>query len=256
MQEKPIVVYTNHYTNRTLCYNFAVGSNALMCHIDNFNDFSKTIATYGYLRGTGDLIKRSKNFYYMDHGYFKQSKRKFENNKTKIVDFDGYFRIVQNNYWHNGKGNKPSDRLNKLNLNFKNLTKNGNYIILSEPTEDAKNFYNLHDWVANTKKKLKDLTDRKLIVHNRSSPTPLINLLENAWAFVSDHSSAGFIAMQEGVPAYFTNSTLSNIGKIEDIEKNNIKYSVFNNLAYEQWTIEEIHNGECWEYLINEKNKK
>ena len=29
---------------------------------------------------------------------------------------DGYFRIVYNNFIHNGKGNFPSDRLSKLNL--------------------------------------------------------------------------------------------------------------------------------------------
>ena len=31
-------------------------------------------------------------------------------------------------------------------------------------------------------------------------------------------------------------------------------YSVFNNLAYEQWTIEEIKSGECWNYLSELKN--
>ena len=57
------------------------------------------------------------------------------------------------------------------------------------------------------------------------------------------------MAMQEGVPAYFTNKTLENISNIKDIEKHEINYSVFNNLAYEQWTNNEIRNGECWDYL-------
>ena len=64
--------------------------------------------------------------------------------------------------------------------------------------------------------------------------------------------------MQEGVPAYFTNKTLKNIGSLKDIEKHEINYSVFNNLAYEQWTLNEIKNGECWEYLsktINDEKK-
>ena len=37
-----------------------------MCHVDKFDDFNKTIATYGYLRGTGQVIRNVKNFYYMD----------------------------------------------------------------------------------------------------------------------------------------------------------------------------------------------
>ena len=55
--------------------------------------------------------------------------------------------------------------------------------------------------------------------------------------------------MIEGVPAYFTNSTLGNIASIEEIELHKINYNVFNNLAYEQWNIEEIKSGEAWDYL-------
>ena len=55
--------------------------------------------------------------------------------------------------------------------------------------------------------------------------------------------------MLEGVPAYFTNNTLSNIGQIKNIEKREINYLVFNNLAYEQWNIEEIKSGDCWSHL-------
>ena len=57
--------------------------------------------------------------------------------------------------------------------------------------------------------------------------------------------------MIEGVPAYFTNPTLSNISKLSSIEKHEINYSALYNLAYEQWTIDEIENGEAWEgYLL------
>ena len=57
--------------------------------------------------------------------------------------------------------------------------------------------------------------------------------------------------MLEGVPAYFTNTTLSNIGPIEKIEDHEINYNAFYNLAYEQWTIDEIKSGETWDYLKN-----
>ena len=57
--------------------------------------------------------------------------------------------------------------------------------------------------------------------------------------------------MIEGIPSYFTNKTLSNIGSIENIENHEINYSVFNNLAYGQWTVKEIESGEAWETLKN-----
>ena len=250
MNQKPIVIYTDHEINRTLCYNFAKGSNSLMCHVNNFKDFDKSIATYGYSRGTGEVIKKVKNFIYMDHGYFRQSKRKFVGDKVQIIDLDGYFRIVKNNFWHDGSGTKPNDRFNKLSIDIKDIKKGGDYIILSEPVLEATNFYNLHNWKENTIKKIKKYSDRKIILHNRTSEVKLDDLLKNAWAFVSDHSSAGLKAMLEGIPSYFTNPTLSKIGSIENIEKHEINYNVFNNLAYGQWTLKEIESGEAWENLL------
>ncbi len=249
IKEKPIVVYTDHYVNRKLCHSFAIGSDSLMCHVNNFQDYSKTIATYGLLRGTGEIINKSKNFYYIDHGYFKQSNRDFRKDKTEILNLDGYFRIAYNDYWHNSLGRQSSDRFEKLKIQMKNLKKDGENIILSEPSVDDIRFFKLENWIEDTKIKLKKITDRKIIIHNRTSKIPLSKLLDNAWAFVSNHSTAGFKAMIEGVPAYFTNQTLSNVSNINNIEKHQINYSSLYNLAYEQWTIEEIKNGEAWDYL-------
>ena len=122
--EKPIVIYTDHIMNRTLCFNFAKGSNSLMCHVNDFKDYSKTIATYGVLRGTLEVIKKVQNFYYIDHGYFNQSGRSFKNKRTKVFNLNGYFRIVFNNFIHNGLGQYPDDRLKKLNLKFLKQKKN------------------------------------------------------------------------------------------------------------------------------------
>ena len=185
----------------------------------------------------------------MDHGYFNQSKRSFENNRTSIINLDGYFRIVYNNFVHNGEGNYPSDRLKNLNLKILDQKKSGDYIILSEPSETMKKVYNVPNWTDDTVKLVKKHTDRRIIVHNKFAKEPLTKLLKNAWAFVSLQSTAGFMAMLNGVPSYFTESTLNHIGKIKDIEKPIIDYNIFNNLAYGQWTLKEIETGEAWENL-------
>jgi len=248
---KPVVIYTDHIMNRTLCYNFAKGSNSLLCHVNNFKDYEKPIATYGVLRGTYEIIKKVNNFYYIDHGYFNQSKRKFENNRTNVLNLDGYFRIVQNNFIHNGDGEFPDDRLKKLNLNFIEQRKSGNIIILSEPSEIMKKIYNAYNWVEETKEVIKKFSDRKIIVHNKFSKIPLDELLKQAWSFVSLQSTAGFKAMVNGIPAYFTESSLKNINKIEEIENPKINYKIFNNLAYGQWTLKEIESGEAWKNISN-----
>ena len=41
--------------------------------------------------------------------------------------------------------------------------------------------------------------------------------------------------------------------EIEDIEKPIINYKIFNNLAYGQWTLKEIENGEAWR-IISKNN--
>ena len=247
----PIVLYTDHIVNKTICYNFAKGTNSLLCHVDNFKEYDKTIVTYGVLRGTYEVIKKVKNYYYMDHGYFNQSERVFKNNRTNVMNLNGYFRIVYNNFIHNGRGNYPNDRLKKLNLIIRDQIKSGNHIILSEPSEAMKKLYNVPNWVNNTKKLIKKYSDRKIIIHNKFSEITLNELLLDAWGFVSLQSTAGFKAMLNGVPAYFTDKTLSHIGKIEEIEKPVINYNIFNNLAYGQWTLKEIESGEAWEIIKN-----
>tara|TARA_B100000886_G_C20333552_1_gene453455 strand:- start:168 stop:929 length:762 start_codon:yes stop_codon:yes gene_type:complete len=247
--EKPVVIYTDHTVNKTLCYNFAKGSGSLMCHVSKFRDYNKAIATYGILRGTLEIIKKVRNYYYMDHGYFNQSKRSFENNRTNIINLDGYFRIVYNNFIHNGKGNYPDDRLKKLNLKIYDQRKSGNHIILSEPSNAMKKLYNVPNWTEDTVKLVRKYTDRKLVVHNKFSNKPLNLLFKDAWGFVSLQSTAGFIAMSNGIPSYFTEDALSYIGQIQNIEKPNINYDIFNNLAYGQWTLKEIETGEAWEYI-------
>ena len=244
--KKPIVIYTDHIMNKTLCYNFAKGSNALMCHVNDFKEYNKTIATYGVLRGTYELIKKVNNFYYMDHGYFNQSTRSFENKRTNVLDMNGYFRIVYNNFIHNGDGDYPDDRLKKLKLNFLEQRKSGDEIILSEPSDTMKKVYNVQDWVNKTKNIIKKFSDRKIIVHNKFSKKPLNELLKTAWCFVSLQSTAGFNAMVNGTPAYFTEPSLKSINRIEEIENPKINYKIFNNLAYGQWTLKEIESGEAW----------
>ena len=108
-----------------------------------------------------------------------------------------------NNFVHNGLGQYPDDRLKKLNLKFLKQKKTGRYIILSEPSETMKKVYNVPKWTDDTIKLVKKYTDRKIIIHNKFSKEPLQVLLNNAWAFVSLQSTAGFMAMLNGVFLFY-----------------------------------------------------
>jgi capsule polysaccharide modification protein KpsS len=201
------------------------------------------------LRGTGELFKKSKNFYYIDHGYLGASNRVFHEGSTVIKDLDGYFRVVHNDFIGFKLERFDHKRLDKLNLNFKKKRTSGEYIILSEPSQHMINFFNLNNWVDQTITNIKKHTDRKIFLHNKFSTIPLDLLLKKAWAFVSFQSTAGFKAMLRGVPAHFTYKNLENINSVEEIESGEINPNVFSALSYNQWTLKEFDSGEAWEYI-------
>ena len=68
-----------------------------------------------------------------------------------LMDTLGYLLMI---FWQDGLGNRPDDRFRKLNIS-KGYKKTGEYIILSEPSEGSKNYFNLHNWVENTKDEIK-----------------------------------------------------------------------------------------------------
>ena len=87
------------------------------------------------------------------------------------------------------------------------------------------------------------------MVHNKYSDISLDHLLENAWAFVSFQSTAGFKAMIKGVPAHFTFKSLEKLNPISNIEKSSIDYEIFKNISYSQWTLREMFEGKLNKYL-------
>tara|TARA_Y100000768_G_scaffold384535_1_gene368772 strand:+ start:93 stop:842 length:750 start_codon:yes stop_codon:yes gene_type:complete len=240
-----IILQTDHFVNIEVTNCFAYGTKSNIVKIQNYKPkSSELVVSYGILRGVGEILKKSKNFAYLDHGYLAASSRSFKNGATSINNLDGYFRIVHNDFVGFKIKKYDSKRLDSLKLNFAPIRKSGDYIILSEPSNAMKDFYDLDNWVEKTIKKIKKYSDRKIFIHNKFSKVPLDLLLQKAWAFVSFQSSAGFKSMLKGVPAHFTHDKLKNINSIENIEEGEINHEVFESLSYNQWTLKEIKNGD------------
>ena len=73
-----IVLQTNHFVNIQVTEAFAAGTNSLLVKINEYNfDSQDTLASYGILRGVGSLLRKSKKFIYLDHGYIGASDRSF-----------------------------------------------------------------------------------------------------------------------------------------------------------------------------------
>tara|TARA_B100001559_G_C16277965_1_gene519218 strand:- start:28 stop:777 length:750 start_codon:yes stop_codon:yes gene_type:complete len=239
-----IVLQTEHFVNKYVTECFAHGTNSEIVKIDNYSPSSEDkLASYGILRGVGQILKNSNYYFYLDHGYIGASKRSFKKGGSIIDNLDGYFRIVHNDFIGFDLKKNDSNRLDKLKLQFSPIRNSGEYIIISEPSNFIKDFYNIHNWVDDTIKKIQEYTDRKLFVHNKFAKISLDILLEKAWAFVSFQSTAGFKSMLKGVPAHFTHEKLKKINSLENIESGNIDYDVFKSLSYNQWTLKEIREG-------------
>jgi hypothetical protein len=245
-----IILQTNHPTNIKITNHFAKGTGGQKLNVNDYKfNYKDVIASYGILRGTGEIFRKSKDFFYIDHGYLGASNRSFNKGATVIKSLEGYFRVVHNEFIGFDLKKNDTKRLEKLKLEFKKIRTSGEYIILSEPSIHINNFFNLNNWVEKTIFNIKKHTDRKIFLHNKSSPIPLDILLEKAWAFVSFQSTAGFKAMTKGVPAHFTYNNLKNINSLENIEDGKIDMDFFTSLSYHQWTLSEFDSGEAWENI-------
>jgi hypothetical protein len=245
------VYFTDHFVNQTITQFFAKSINKPISAIHNYNKSDDLFVSYGILRGTGEVIKeRKKNFIYLDHGYFQASSRKFTKEKNTIIsNLEGYFRVIKDDlYFNNFYINNDPTRFHKLNLDLKDKKK-GEIIILSEPTQNTLDFLNLKNWKEDTISEIKKYSDRQIIVHNKFSETPLNHLLDKAFAFVSCQSTAGFNSIIEGVPAYFTHSSLKKFGSISDIEKNILNHELLYSAANSQWKLQEFFSDEFKQYI-------
>ncbi len=248
----PIECYfTNHFVNQTVIQFFSKGLGVPLYELNNYEESNKLFASYGILRGTGDIIKeRKKNFIYIDHGYINLSSRKFTKERNTILnDLEGYFRIIKDDlYFNKNLTFNNRNRFDKLKISLKEKKK-GEIIILSEPTEYTLNFLELNNWKEKTIEEIKKYTDKEIIVHNKFSETPLKALLQKAYAFVSCQSTAGFMSIIEGVPAFFTHSSLKKYGDIKDIEQNNLNYDLLYSAANSQWKLKEFFSDDFKEYI-------
>tara|TARA_B100000035_G_scaffold48708_1_gene37190 strand:+ start:2955 stop:3716 length:762 start_codon:yes stop_codon:yes gene_type:complete len=246
-----VVFYTQHPANQTITQFFAKSQNLMYENVSNYQKYQNiNFVSYGILRGTGEIFQNTENFFYIDHGYLNSSKRKFNNNDIIIEGFTGYFRIVKNNFYFNKDfKNKDKKRFEKLNISLKELNNNGEYIVLSEPSRHIINFLGIHDWTENTVNKIKSLTDREIIIHNKFSEISLNDVLKKAYAFVSCQSTAAFKAIAEGIPAYFTHRSLNDFGNLNDIDNRYLNHDLLYLAANSQWKLKEFFGDEFKEFL-------
>ena len=227
----------------------------------DFN-FTKPIAVFGMLRGTGQLIEEcsrdGQDFYFFDHAYMFGNKH----SPSKIVG-DKIYRLTKN-YFHirDIKKLKADDykRIEKYkkHVKLKPWKYDGDYILFIPPSEHVKNYYWFNrNWEELTLKTIKKHTRKPIKIRTKEDKTPLEKDLENAYCTVSYQSTVVIKSIMSGVPSFCANESmgvpvsLTDMAQIKDPLYTPEREQWIDSLLANQFTMSEIEDGTAWKYVSN-----
>jgi hypothetical protein len=228
----------------------------------------ENLTMYGILAGSGEIYKRceqeKRDFYFMDHGYF-----------TNAHDIPHWLRITKNAHCQTKLTNTNPDRYEKyFKRELKTWQKDGKKILVLPPTNAVAGFFNATGWLDETVKVLKENTDRPIEVREKPyNPTiatdhvgatvkvdePTNHQPSISWneyfACVTYNSNTMIESFTNGVPVFCDPNVCgatpiagTDFTKIEKPRYED-RVALFSNLAYNNWTMEEMSNGTAWKML-------
>lgn len=165
----------------------------------------------------------------------------------------------------------PSDRVKKLGVQLKPWRKDGKHVLLCGQVPWDASVEMCHDypsWLQYISGQIKYQTKREI----RFRPHPLANMppirgcthstvpiqedLKDCWAVVTYNSNSSVEAVLEGIPAFTSDAgaMAKDVASqwIQELERPYMpaREAWLNDLAYCQWTPEEMKNGEAWKHLF------
>ena len=229
-------------------------------------DTSKPLVVRGVIKKdrVNECIRTGRDFYYIDTGYLGNFVSPGNPSGKKI-----WHRVVKNENQHSAIRNVPSDRWEKLLEQDPSLKWTGwkNYnkkILLVMPNPKACKYYGVDydTWVKETQEKIKQYSDLPVEVRIKGSRRDRVKeytiydaLDSGVHATVAFNSMAAMESIAHGVPAFVSVSCAAGPLASCDLSQlsNPFKPDVSliekqcHNLAYGQFTIEEIINGTAYE---------
>jgi len=216
-------------------------------------NFSKPIACFGVLRGTGEVMKEVPDFYYFDHAYmFGNRHNPSSIFKEKIYRLTKNFQHIRHIDKLNAKDKKRIEKYQK-HIKLKDWNYNGDYVLVCDISEHAKKFYEKPNWLDDTVKELKKHTKREIRVRSKGSKTSFKSDLKKAHAVVSFQSTVCIDAIINGVPSFCDKVSmgipvsLDDLSLIEDPLYPGDRQAWIDSLLANQFTMTEIKNGTAWE---------
>lgn len=247
---------------RTICEAFAKGCNGKVMKANAVYAGGPAMV-YGVSPYTLSVViachKAGEDVYIADNGYLRR---------------DQYYRVTKNGWQVTEPGKGDFTRLKNLNISISDWEPGGVHVLLCPPGEKYANImgFSAVTWYRDTVRRIREYTDRQIVLrvkpdhkaiehnygplprlpHNRHLHTDLINCK----AVVVYNSNVAVDALLEGVPvvtlAECAASPLSTpIEQINTPVYSPEREAFAAHLAANQWNIEEIVNGTCWNALSN-----
>lgn len=191
--------------------------------------------------GLAETRRARRDWWYGDHAYFGRFR---------------FYRVTRNAFQHCGAGRADHHRLAALDLEIRPWRTDGRHVLVCPPDAGWAELmaFDAGAWLAATLRKLGANTDREIRVRHRAAAhrTPLAADLERCWACVTHASNAAVEALVAGVPVIATGDCAARAMGLSDPAS--IEYPAYPEdrerwaavLAANQWTLQEIAEGECW----------
>lgn len=193
------------------------------------------IAVWGQIRGARELLEGHNDFYRLDHAYIGRNK---------------YWRLTKGDFQPSKVLDRPADRWERIrkyyDIQIEDWQK-GSQVVVALSMPATYSFFNVPEWGKKLEARLKELTDRPLVIRQRKETRPLKQDLKGAHALVTFASNSVVEALISGVPVFVAGPSIARevSGKWLDIE--NPVYTdrerFFRHMAYCQFKIDEFQSG-------------
>lgn len=223
-----------------------------------FDDLDKLpshiIPIVGCTPELGWMIRRwqtiGRKWIYWDRGYMD---RVFATDLPP-GDNGGYYRWHVNSFQMQRIDEVPDDRWKLSRAKLWPWQKEGKHIVVAEPSPTYAKFHNINGWTKQTVERLKQLTNRPLVLRNKEMQRfgrKLHEDLKGAHALVSHGSNAAVEAVIMGCPVFVDQCSASAL--VGSVDLREIETPIYpdrepwvRSLCYNQFNEEELTNGFLW----------
>ena len=214
------------------------------------SEFNRVPILWGLWRGNNSILNMldyfKRDYFYIDHAYSARGHKR------------GNYRICVSSRFAGLPKEVCFDRLSFFQsqeedkINLRKWRKSGSHIVVCPPSLNQQTLSGMRSWEDTVVSSIQKYTDRKIIVKRKDDDND--SCFNDAWCAVTDQSNVAYDALNYGIPiitlAPEVFSFAGSVG-IENIEKPILgdREYLFNWLAYNQFTADEMKSGQAIEIL-------